>query len=216
MEYNPAQREKQSNTIKGKGNPNWRGGKITKTCIRCGSPFYVYPSTSGRTHCSLTCANRDMADAQRGIINPGKIHYGEDNGSWNGGKQTYICQWCGDEFQAYSRVIHKYCSYSCNAKGSLPRLYGEEHPNWKGGTTAESDIIRHSEQYKEWRTKVFTRDNFTCQKCGKPKCYIEAHHTKPFALYPELRFEVDNGITLCEDCHNKIPNGNQFTNNFRG
>jgi len=61
-------------------------------------------------------------------------------------------------------------------------------------------------QYKKWRMSVFSRDNFTCQFCGN-RGYIEAHHIKSWAKYPKLRYKVENGITLCEDCHklaNKI------------
>jgi 5-methylcytosine-specific restriction endonuclease McrA len=59
---------------------------------------------------------------------------------------------------------------------------------------------RNMPQYGEWRKAVYTRDDYTCQECGA-KGNIVAHHVKPWAHYPELRFEVSNGITLCDDCH---------------
>lgn len=67
-------------------------------------------------------------------------------------------------------------------------------------------------EYKKWRMAVFQRDNWTCQTCGiRSKAgepiYLQAHHIKGWAQYPELRFKVENGITLCEECHklaNKI------------
>ena len=209
--YQDARRQRQAITITGEGNPNWRGGKLNKVCVRCGLPFQVYPSQNEHTHCSLICANRDLADAQRDIVNPKKIHYGEDNGSWSGGKDTYICQWCGGEFNAYARVVHNYCSKSCTTKANFTGLTGEKSSNWKGGVTPINELIRKSPQYQGWREAVFTRDNYTCQHCGKTKCYIEAHHLKAFSEYPELRFDVDNGVALCVPCHNQTKNTNQYT-----
>lgn len=62
---------------------------------------------------------------------------------------------------------------------------------------------RHTAEYKLWRTLVFERDDFTCQDCDTRGTKINAHHIKPWYLYPGLRFDVSNGITLCESCHKK-------------
>jgi len=90
----------------------------------------------------------------------------------------------------------------------------ENSNNWKGGKTKKSVIIRNSKEYKKWRTDVFIRDNYTCQDCGDKSCkgntvYLEAHHIKPFAVYPELIFAVSNGQTLCKGCHSFKPKGNK-------
>ena len=47
------------------------------------------------------------------------------------------------------------------------------------------------------------RDNWTCVLCGKRGGTLEVDHIKQFAYYPELRFKVSNGRTLCKDCHKK-------------
>ena len=60
---------------------------------------------------------------------------------------------------------------------------------------------RECKDYKEWRERVFKRDNYTCQHCGQYGGTLNAHHKKSYARYPELRTNVDNGITLCYDCH---------------
>jgi len=73
---------------------------------------------------------------------------------------------------------------------------------WKGGITPINKAIRGSLEYKLWRTAVFERDNYQCIWGGKEHSNrLEADHIKPFALFPELRFAIDNGRTLCKDCH---------------
>lgn len=60
---------------------------------------------------------------------------------------------------------------------------------------------RNTPEYIAWRTAVFERDKYTCQRCGKRGVRLEAHHVKPWAEYPEFRYDVSNGITMCEKCH---------------
>lgn len=80
---------------------------------------------------------------------------------------------------------------------------GEKHHNWKGGITTENEKLRASPEYRFWRKSVFERDKYTCQICQIKGVYVQADHIKPFAFYPELRFELSNGRTLCVPCHRK-------------
>lgn len=142
--------------------------------------------------------------------------------------RTKQCELCNKEFVAnyanFSKV--RFCSYSCSnslKKGRLGKTgseiqkqamrsrIGDKHPKWKGGRSYGYKTGYYSTQYKEWRVSVFKRDNYTCQSCGfyGAKGYITAHHIKSFAHYPDLRFEITNGLTLCEPCHSK-------TDNYRG
>lgn len=66
---------------------------------------------------------------------------------------------------------------------------------------------RSCKEYAEWRIAVFMRDGFKCQACGQVGGTLNAHHIKEFSKYPALRFDVDNGITLCKDCHKKVHRG---------
>lgn len=82
--------------------------------------------------------------------------------------------------------------------------------NWRGGITKDNARIRNSFEYKLWREAVFKRDKYTCVLCkiknGKGKTIIlNADHIKQFAYYPELRFKLSNGRTLCVKCHKKTP-----------
>lgn len=86
-------------------------------------------------------------------------------------------------------------------KGLKGYLAGEKHYNWKGGTGTERHRLMQQLDYKNWRSAVFERDKYTCRNCKKSGVYIEANHIKPWALYPEMRYEVSNGETLCKPCH---------------
>lgn len=67
--------------------------------------------------------------------------------------------------------------------------------------------IRNSDRYVKWREEVFKRDNYECTECGSKK-EIQAHHIKRVwnclkDNQYDLIFDVDNGETLCKDCHQK-------------
>jgi hypothetical protein len=80
---------------------------------------------------------------------------------------------------------------------------GEKSANWRGGLSSINKQIRASLEYRLWREAVFKRDNYTCIWCKRKGIYLNADHIKPFALFPEVRFAIDNGRTLCVDCHKK-------------
>lgn len=77
--------------------------------------------------------------------------------------------------------------------------------DWFGGRHSRQDgptsEIRKSKEYRQWRKAVKVRDLYICQDCGVSDEPVEAHHIKDFAHYPELRFDVDNGVSLCHSCH---------------
>lgn len=74
---------------------------------------------------------------------------------------------------------------------------------WKGGVNPINIGIRKSIEMKLWRESVFQRDNWTCMWCGKRGGRLVADHIQLFSLFPELRFAIDNGRTLCRECHIK-------------
>lgn len=85
------------------------------------------------------------------------------------------------------------------------KIRGANSPHWKGGVTPTNELLRHSQEYKLWRKSVFERDSYTCVWCGLSgsKTKLNADHIKRWSDYPELRFAIDNGRTLCVPCHSK-------------
>ena len=77
---------------------------------------------------------------------------------------------------------------------------GELNSSWKGGISSLNNRIRNSREYRLWRKAVFERDGHKCIWCGSVK-NIEADHINRFSIFPELRFVVENGRTLCKLCH---------------
>jgi len=110
-----------------------------------------------------------------------------------------------------------------------PGISGEKCSLYIDGRTPDVLRIKDSYKYKEWRNKIFKRDNYTCQYCGarnrKGKIIeLNAHHIKPFseiidnivifygeknlyknALQYKPLWDINNGITLCSKCHLLTP-----------
>lgn len=83
-------------------------------------------------------------------------------------------------------------------------IRGIEVDDFDGFSSFERQLYMNSKEYIDWRKTVFARDDYICQECGSSGCYIQAHHIKPWAEYEDLRFDINNGITLCKDCHMKL------------
>ena len=96
-----------------------------------------------------------------------------------------------------------------------PTICREKHWNWKGGVTSQNIILRHSIEFRLWREAVFARDNWVCQKTGIRGGKLHPHHIQNFAKFPELRFAIDNGITLSEKAHREFHKKYGIRNNTR-
>ena len=119
----------------------------------------------------------------------------------------------------------KYCSHSCRQKfrasnGEYSIEYMREKM-WSKCNTKEANLkkghpgeknprflkdrskVKHRPRYEMsiWRKSVFERDNYTCVMCNKRGVKIQADHILPYSCYPEKRWELSNGRTLCVECH---------------
>jgi len=218
-----------------------------KKCLYCKN--YFFPHDNRQIYCSFLCKkkagysrrknwreeyykkNRDIIRKKaretrlRDIINRRKRDIQKKLGYTN-------CISCGHEIFGYKKK-KKYCD-DCrkiiksknligNKYGRLARhLRGKDSPNWRGGVTSLRKQIRDSFKYREWRKKVFERDNYICQKCFIRGGYLEAHHKVSFESLLikyniKSKEEADKcknfwritlGETLCKKCHNLTKRGN--------
>jgi len=172
---------------------------ITNTCKTCEADF-VKPHNPTRVYkyCSSKCMGLDK---EKSIAHSNNMKGRE---AWNKG-QKGLKPWMNLVGIMSSEPWNKgkKLTYRVWNKGLVnSRWIGEGNPNWRGGVTKLNDKVRKSIEYKQWRTAVFERDNFTCVEClDSSGGNLNADHIKQFAYYPELRFDVDNGRTLCVDCH---------------
>lgn len=133
-------------------------------------------------------------------------------------KKSFCSKFCFDHYQTESIVKHcifceieftvrrsEYKKYvTCSSiKCRRLRKYKENNPNWRGGISNFRKAAMSTLEYKEWRRVVFERDNYTCLHCSKCGSILNADHIKPWAYFPELRYDVTNGRTLCLNCHKK-------------
>lgn len=160
--------------------------KKTGVCVDCGTAC-----TRRAKRCAICEGKRRFQDETfRNKMNDGRVREDTINKISNSRKQWFQNPENHKKFMTDYLVLPK------------PK-YGSASHLWKGGLTSQNDILRSSERYTIWRKAVFERDNYICQNCKikTTSNYLHAHHIKEFAKYPELRFEVSNGITLCPDCH---------------
>jgi len=179
-------------SLKGKGNPMY-GFRFSKT-------------------------QKDKWSRERSGINNSMFgKKGEDAPGFKHGRCCKI-DFCLDCGKKLGKGISLRCK-SCNKKLYYKNndISGNKNPNWKGGRTALNLLLYASLKYRNWRNKVFKRDNYTCQVCGK-RGDINAHHKIPVVCIIEiyqlksiidirsckLLWDIIWGITLCEKCHQKI------------
>ena len=104
---------------------------------------------------------------------------------------------------AFNRRKSDLCITCINSQRS-----GINSSTWKGGhrhwSPGRFGRDKDGLSWKAQRLQAWERDNYTCQECGS-KRNLQAHHIRQVALYPDLVYELSNGITLCKTCHREIP-----------
>jgi len=117
-----------------------------------------------------------------------------------------VCETCKEEYlvkKSVFKIGSRFCSRKC-LYTYLFKTNPENHPRWLGGKTQENQIGRSNLEYVEWRINVWRRDFFTCQKCFSVGKNLNAHHINSWSNNINERYCIDNGITLCKDCHKEL------------
>lgn len=120
--------------------------------------------------------------------------------AWNKGLPA---PWAKNNPQTYKKGIPR------------PDSQGSKSPAWRGGVNPINNSIRKSLETRLWRKFCLERDNFTCQKYGTRGGVLRVHHINNFADFPELRFVVNNGITLSDKAHLEFHKKYGVKNNTR-
>ena len=158
---------------------------MTRICQRCAATF---ENKNKRKFCGKTCFYTWLSETRKGSSNPVYKEF------------VPSCLTCGKPVDRRKRRRQKFCSMYCMG---LARK-GEHNPAWKGGSVRRAT---YAGRYKQWREAVMARDNWTCQECGvcrptgRGRYAMHAHHKLSWVNYPAERFNIDNGIALCVQCH---------------
>ncbi len=169
---------------------NFQNKLIRTECLTCNKELFSY---GRKKYCSHKC--RAVFHSKKELVH---------------------CSECGNVFDRCVSKIkwtkvrggrNHFCTNECKIKFQR----GENSGRWIADRSLLKDrnrSIRYSIDMSEWRKSVFKRDEYKCQWCGDKSVAgnpvtLNAHHIRPFAKFPALRFAVDNGITLCETCHKK-------------
>lgn len=191
---------------------------MQKKCLTCGNLYTKKVTTSKKDwenskYCSNKCIRRINPPWNKGLKG---IHVSPETEFKRGdrrlvGNKSRLGKPPWNKGKSLSEETKRKISQSL--MGRPTGRTGSKSNFWKGGKSSEYTKLKNSLAWKNWRRSVFERDDYTCQECGErnykgngKSVWIHPHHIKSRTEFPELQFDVNNGITLCRDCHRKTHN----------
>ncbi len=160
------------------------------------------PSHKGHLHSEES--KHRMKIAHIGMKKPWVSKSLKGKNPWNKGIKTNLIPANKGKIGMYHHTSESIEKIRTSSTGrTYVGLRGENNPRWiQDRTKLAKRQQRNDSSYREWRQQVWLRDNFTC-KIGNQDCCgrIEAHHILGWSSHPELRYQPNNGITLCHAHH---------------
>lgn len=126
---------------------------------------------------------------------------------YRGGRNYHSCVDCG------VRIVNNDAlrCRSCSKKGKhhpMYGVYGQDNPSFTGKSIrSERQLEMQRIMYKNWRNSIFERDKYTCVHCHEVGGRLNAHHIISWKSCENSRYDINNGVTLCENCHREVHYG---------
>lgn len=212
-----------------RSNYNKENHTVLFNCDYCGEEKRVRKANfnyNGRNFCSRKCKDEWQKEGLKGKSNPfyKRVHSkdtkvkisktkisqdltGEKAHNYN--THPIICDECGKVTYKIKYLVdrskHLFCSIECHGKWKSKNMTGENSPTWNPDLTDEErERGRKYPEYYNFLTNRMRKDNYTCNVCGKHSKWgngLNVHHLNSYNWDRSNRTNIENGITLCKECH---------------
>lgn len=161
--------------------------RISVTCDNCGEDFSKYKRRVERSDADL-CTQECREEYWSNNIAPEIDSPGESI--------ELDCSHCGNAItkpKSQTLFDKTFCNKDCYGAWLSENNVGKHHPQYTGGPADKFTVHE--------KRRIFERDDYTCQDCESRGGNLNAHHIEPASENPDKVHDIDNGVTLCVECH---------------